>query len=135
MAPPAWPRLAEEHCVSGSCSLRLSGSFANQAGDSEGCRLGFSALQWRPDRIYPHNGPTFLSLCDRLGQGAFQFPGIPARGTRARTEHALARRMIKIKSYIVIAFCYRKANILRKWSKILHFCYGNKGLCHGCRSH
>ena len=43
--------------------------------------------------------------------------------------------MIKIKSYVVIAFCYRKANILRKWSKILHFCYWNKGLCHGCRSH
>ena len=43
-------------------------------------------------------------------------------------------KMIKIKPYVVIAFCYRKANILRKWSKILHFCYGNKGLCHGCRS-
>ena len=39
-----------------------------------------------------------------------------------------------IKSYVIIAFSYRKANILRKWSKILHFCYGNKGLCHGCRS-
>ena len=42
--------------------------------------------------------------------------------------------MIRIKSYIVIAFSYRKANKLRKWSEILHFCYGNKGLCHGCRS-
>ena len=44
-------------------------------------------------------------------------------------------QMIKIKSYVVIAFSYRKANKLRKWSEILHFCYGNKGLCHGCRSH
>ena len=43
--------------------------------------------------------------------------------------------MIRIKSYVVITFSYRKANILRKWSKILHFCYGNKGLCHGCRSY
>ena len=43
--------------------------------------------------------------------------------------------MIKIKSYVVIAFSYRKANKLRKWSEILHYCYGNKGLCHGCRSH
>ena len=47
----------------------------------------------------------------------------------------LANMMIKIKSYIVIAFSYRKANKLRKWSEILHFCYGNKGLCHCCRSH
>ena len=44
-------------------------------------------------------------------------------------------RMIKIKSYVVITFCYRKANILRRWSKILHFSYGNKGLCHCCRSY
>ena len=45
------------------------------------------------------------------------------------------RAMIKIKSYVVITFCYRKANILCRWSKILHFCYWNKGLCHCCRSH
>ena len=42
--------------------------------------------------------------------------------------------MIKIKSYVVIAFCYRKANILQRWSNILHIFYGNKGLCHGCRT-
>ena len=35
--------------------------------------------------------------------------------------------MIKIKSYVVITFCYRKANILQRWSNILHFFYGNKG--------
>ena len=40
--------------------------------------------------------------------------------------------MIKIISYV---FCYRKANILRRWSNILHIFYGNKGLCHGCRSY
>ena len=34
--------------------------------------------------------------------------------------------MIEIKSYVVIAFCYRKAKILRKWSKILHFATGTK---------
>ena len=43
--------------------------------------------------------------------------------------------MIKIISYVVVAFCYRKANILRRWSNILHIFYGNKGLCHGCRSY
>ena len=43
--------------------------------------------------------------------------------------------MIKIKSYFVIAFCYRKANILQRWSNILHIFYGNKGLCHCCRSY
>ena len=42
--------------------------------------------------------------------------------------------IIKIISYIVIAFCYRKANILHRWSNILHIFYGNKGLCHGCRT-
>ena len=42
--------------------------------------------------------------------------------------------MIKTKSFVVIAFCYRKANILQRWSNTLHFFYGNKGLCHGCRS-
>ena len=34
--------------------------------------------------------------------------------------------MIKIISYVVIAFCYRKANILRRWSNILRIFYGNK---------
>ena len=43
--------------------------------------------------------------------------------------------MTKIKSYVVITFCYRKANILQRWSNILHFFYGNKGLCHCCRSY
>ena len=43
--------------------------------------------------------------------------------------------MIKIISYVVIAFCNRKANILHRWSNILHIFYGNKGLCHGCRSY
>ena len=52
----------------------------------------------------------------------------------SRSKSTTQTCMIKIKSYVVIAFSYRKANILRKWSKILHFCYGNKGLCHGCRS-
>ena len=41
--------------------------------------------------------------------------------------------MIKIISYVVIAFCYRKANILHRWSNILRIFYENKGLCHGCR--
>ena len=62
---------------------------------------------------------------------------IPRRLRTATVQRAAsprAERMIKIKSYIVIAFSYRKAKKLRKWSEILHFCYGNKGLCHGCRS-
>ena len=37
--------------------------------------------------------------------------------------------MIKIISYVVIAFFYRKANILHRWSNILRFFNGNKGLC------
>ena len=43
--------------------------------------------------------------------------------------------MIKIIIYVDIAFFYRKANILHRWSKILHEFYGNKGVCHCCRSH
>ena len=38
--------------------------------------------------------------------------------------------MIKIISYVVIAFSYGKANILHRWSNILRIFYGNKGLCH-----
>ena len=41
--------------------------------------------------------------------------------------------MIKIISYVDIAFFYRKANILRWWSNILRIFNGNKGLCHCCR--
>ena len=37
--------------------------------------------------------------------------------------------MIKMISYVVIAFLYRKANILRRWSNILRIFNGNKGLC------
>ena len=36
--------------------------------------------------------------------------------------------MIKIISYIVIAFCHRKANIQHRWSNILCIFYGNKGV-------
>ena len=43
--------------------------------------------------------------------------------------------MIKIIIYVDIAFFYRKTNILHRWSKILHEFYGNKGVCHCCRSH
>ena len=44
--------------------------------------------------------------------------------------------MIKIIFYLDIAFFYSKANILRRWSNILSIWFnGNKGLCHGCRSH
>ena len=42
--------------------------------------------------------------------------------------------MIKIIIYVNIAFFYRKANILHRWSNILRQFYGNKGVCHGCRS-
>ena len=35
--------------------------------------------------------------------------------------------MIKIIIYVNIAFFYRKANILHRWSNILHQLYGNKG--------
>ena len=35
----------------------------------------------------------------------------------------------------IIAFFYRKANILCRWSNILWKLYQNKGLCHCCRSH
>ena len=42
--------------------------------------------------------------------------------------------MIKIIIYVNIAFFYRKANILHRWSNILRQLYGNKGMCHGCRS-
>ena len=38
--------------------------------------------------------------------------------------------IIKIISYIVIAFSCGKANIVRTWSNILRIFYGNKGLCH-----
>ena len=38
-------------------------------------------------------------------------------------------------SNVDIAFFYRKANILRKRSNILPIFNGNKGLCHGFRSH
>ena len=34
--------------------------------------------------------------------------------------------MIKIITYVVIAFFYRKANILRRWSNILRIFNGNK---------
>ena len=34
--------------------------------------------------------------------------------------------MIKIISYVVIAFCYRKANILRRWSNIRNIFTGTK---------
>ena len=44
-------------------------------------------------------------------------------------------RIIKIISYVIVAFFYRKANILCRWSNILHIFYGNKGLCHCCRSY
>ena len=57
--------------------------------------------------------------------GDMEFGAVTERGNE----------MIKIKSNVVIAFCYRKANILQRWSNILHFFYGNKGLCHGCRSY
>ena len=43
--------------------------------------------------------------------------------------------MIKIISYVDIAFFYRKANILRRWSNILRIFNENKGLCHGSRFH
>ena len=46
-----------------------------------------------------------------------------------------ATQMIKIISYIVIAFCYRKANILCRWCNVLYIFYKNKGLCHCCRSY
>ena len=42
--------------------------------------------------------------------------------------------MIKIIIYINIAFFYRKANILHRWSNILCQFYWNKGVCHCCRS-
>ena len=43
--------------------------------------------------------------------------------------------MIKIISYVDIAFFYWQANIIRRWSNILQRSYGNKGQCHGSRSH
>ena len=51
-------------------------------------------------------------------------PG-PAGANEGSPDH----QMIKIISYVVIAFCYRKANILQRWSNILHIFSGNKGLC------
>ena len=42
-------------------------------------------------------------------------------------EESVRFCMMKIKSYVVIAFCYRKANILQRWSNILHIFYENKG--------
>ena len=44
-------------------------------------------------------------------------------------------KMIKITSYVVTEFCYRKANILCRWSNILCIFYGNKDLSHVCRSY
>ena len=43
--------------------------------------------------------------------------------------------MIKIISYVVIAFYYMKANIICRWSNILLVFNGNNGLCHSCRSY
>ena len=45
------------------------------------------------------------------------------------------KMMIKRKSYFVIAFFYRKANILCRGVLYSTGSYGNKGLCHCCRSH
>ena len=42
--------------------------------------------------------------------------------------------IIKIISYVVIALFCRKANILCRWSNILHIFNENKGLFHCCRS-
>ena len=61
-------------------------------------------------------------------------PPVTLRPLGVQRSYCWLSVMIRIKSYIVIAFSYRKAKKLRKWSEILHFCYGNKGLCHGCRS-
>ena len=59
------------------------------------------------------------------------------RGPGAAWEcgHYAEGEMIELISYVVIAFCYRKANILCRWSNILRIFYGNKGLWHGCRSY
>ena len=51
------------------------------------------------------------------------------------TKEGLVITMNKIISYVVIAFCYRKANILCRWSNILCIFYWKKGLCHCCRSY
>ena len=52
----------------------------------------------------------------------------------ASLSDELEVQMIKIISYVVIAFSYRKANILHRCSNILRIFYGNNGLCHCCRS-
>ena len=59
-------------------------------------------------------------------------PVLRAGSTHFRSCHCC---MIKIIIYVDIGFIYRKANILHKWSEILHKFYGNKGVCHGCRSY
>ena len=48
--------------------------------------------------------------------------------------HVRVTNMIKIISYVVIAFFYWKANILCRWSIIQRIFNRNKGLCHSCRS-
>ena len=66
-------------------------AFRGPSGDSEGCRLGFSpgSGDQTESGFYPHNGPTSLSPCDRLGQGAFLFPA--QSPNRTRTRPALTR--------------------------------------------
>ena len=60
-----------------------------------------------------------------------------ARWCHCCDRKAIAHKLIwktwasmKIMFYIVINFFYKKANILRRWSNILHRFYWNKGLCH-----
>ena len=61
---------------------------------------------------------------------------IELRKGRKRSQMGTQRgeRMIKLIIYVNIAFFYRKANILHRWSNILRQLYWNKGVCHSCRS-
>ena len=57
--------------------------------------------------------------------------------TTASSEMSIMVKIIstiKIIIYVDIAFFYRKANILHRWPNILRKFYGNKGVCHCCRS-
>ena len=80
-----------------------------------------------------HRGASFLGFRFHC-PSVFKVVG-PTRKIQSSSKLWQVLKMIKIISYVVIAFCYRKENILCRWSNILRIFYGNEGLCQGCRSY
>ena len=99
------------------CNYFLSAGIAGIQDQQQDCHCWIARVEYQGHTRYTRilDSKPFIYTCYYIGR---------------RLELKLPIKMIKIIIYIDIAFFYRKANIIHRWSNILRKFYGNKGVCH-----